>query len=146
MINFTLPSSSGEDFNIAKMSKPLIIFFYPKDNTPGCTLESQDFAKHYKDFVKLGYEVIGISRDSINSHCKFRDEFALPFELLSDANEVACNLFGVIKNKNMYGKIVRGIERSTFIIDKNKDIIKEWRGVKAANHVAEVLDFIKQQK
>ncbi len=146
MINFTLPSSSGKDFDLAKISKPIVIFFYPKDNTPGCTIENQDFAKHYKDFTKLGYEIIGISRDSVNSHCKFRDSFSLPFELISDPDETACNLFKVIKNKNMYGKTVRGIERSTFILDKDKNIIKEWRAVKVPNHVNEVLDFIKNHK
>lgn len=142
MLDFTLPSNKDMDFKLGELNKPLIIFFYPRDNTPGCTIENQDFATHYKDFVKLGYEIVGISRDSINSHCKFADKFNLPFHLLSDVDEKVCNLFNVMKDKTMYGKAVRGIERSTFILDSNKNIIKEWRKVKAETHVQEVLDYL----
>lgn len=143
MLNFKLPSSNGTDFNLSDVQKPLILFFYPRDNTPGCTIENQNFAELYPEFVQLNYEVIGISRDTIKSHCKFIEKFQLPFQLLSDTDETVCNIFGVMKNKKMYGKDVRGIERSTFIISKEKQIIKEWRKVAVENHAKEVLDFIK---
>ncbi|MFN8770537.1 MAG: peroxiredoxin [Neisseriaceae bacterium] len=146
MLDFTLPSNKENNFTLSTCNKPLVIFFYPRDNTPGCTIENQDFAKLYNEFVASGVEVIGISRDSISSHCKFSDKFSLPFALLSDSEEVVCNLFNVMRDKNMYGKKVRGIERSTFILDKEKSIIKEYRKVKVANHAQEVLDFIKVAK
>ena len=142
MIDFSLPSNKGDTFILANCTKPLVIFFYPRDNTPGCTIENQEFATKYNEFSKLEYEVVGISRDSISSHCKFADKFSLPFHLLSDTDETVCNLFNVMKDKNMYGKKVRGIERSTFILDSNKNIIHEWRKVKVDGHVDEVLSFL----
>ena len=136
-------SHTGSEFILSKETCPIIIFFYPRDDTPGCTIENQDFAHLYTEFKELGYEVVGISRDNIKSHCKFAEKLAIPFRLLADEKEIACNMFGVMKNKNMYGKQVRGIERSTFILDINKNIIKEWRKVSVPNHAKEVLDFIK---
>jgi peroxiredoxin Q/BCP len=143
MIEFSLPAHSGEQFVLSECKTPVVVFFYPRDDTPGCTIENQDFTRLYLQFVAAGVEVVGISRDSINSHCKFADKFAISFKLLSDSDETVCNLFQVMKDKNMYGKKVRGIERSTFVIDKNKNIIKEWRKVTVDNHAQEVLDFIK---
>jgi len=120
---------------------PLILYFYPKDNTPGCTDESLQFRDLHGDFVKAGWAVFGVSRDSLASHEKFRRKFGFPFELLSDAEEKACAIFGVIRMKNMYGKPVRGIERSTFAIDREGRIAREWHGLKVAGHAAEVLEF-----
>jgi peroxiredoxin Q/BCP len=143
MINFSLPSHSGSIFTLnQEINSIVVIFFYPRDNTSGCTLENQDFANLYPEFKRLGVEVVGISRDSIKSHCKFAEKFNLPFMLLSDEQEEVCKLFNVIKDKKMYGKDVRGIERSTFVI-KNNQIIQEWRKVKVENHANEVLEFIK---
>ena len=121
-----------------------VIYFYPKDNTPGCTTEGQDFRDLYNEFEKLNANIFGVSRDSIASHHKFIEKYSFPFPLISDENESLCNVFDVIKDKNMYGKKVRGIERSTFLFDKNGKLIKEWRKVKVANHVAEVLEHIKK--
>lgn len=132
--------TSFKDFK----SKAIVLYFYPKDNTPGCTLEGQDFASSYKSFKKLGTEVIGVSRDSLASHNKFCDKFNFPFALISDQEESLCKLFDVIKPKNMYGKKVIGIERSTFVISDKGEILKEWRKVKVAGHVEEVLAFIKK--
>ena len=141
-MNFKVPSHTGAEFELAAFDTPLILFFYPRDNTPGCTIENQDFARLYPEFQAQGYEVIGISRDSIKSHCNFAKKFALPFQLLADEDETVCNLFQVMKDKNMYGKKVRGIERSTFVLDKQHNIIKEWRKVTVDNHAQEVLEFI----
>ena len=141
-IDFTLPSHNGTSFSLNTCTKPLVVFFYPRDNTPGCTIENQDFARLYPQFTAAGYEVVGISRDNIKSHCRFAEKFQLPFALLADSDEIVCNLFDVIKNKTMYGKIVRGIERSTFIIDIHKKIIKEWRKVTVENHAQEVLKWV----
>lgn len=143
MLDFTSLSHTGIEFTLSKQSKAIVLFFYPRDNTPGCTVENQDFAKLYPKFVKAGFEVVGISRDSNKSHCKFAEKFSLPFMLLADEDETVCNLFGVMKDKNMYGKKVRGIERSTFVIDDKQQIIKEWRKVSVPDHAQEVLDFIK---
>ena len=119
-----------------------MIYFYPKDNTPGCTTESQQFRDLYADFQKAGCEVVGISRDGIKSHENFKAKFTLPFALLSDVEEAVCEQFGVIKLKNMYGKQVRGIERSTFVLDKKGVLRHEWRAVKANGHAQEVLEFV----
>ena len=141
--DFTLPATGGTAFHLAAArGKPLVIYFYPKDNTPGCTMESQQFRDLYADFQKAGCEVVGISRDSIKSHESFKARFDLPFALLSDAEETVCEQFGVIKLKNMYGKQVRGIERSTFVLDKRGVLRREWRGVKADGHAQEVLGFV----
>ena len=120
-----------------------MLYFYPKDNTPGCTTEGEQFRDAYAEFKALDCEVMGISRDSIKSHENFKAKMKFPFELLSDEDETVCTLFGVIKMKNMYGKQVRGIERSTFVIDREQTIRHEWRGVKVPGHVAEVLAFVK---
>lgn len=141
-MDFTLPSHDGNTVTLSKVGKPVVLFFYPRDSTPGCTIENQDFSRLYQDFDRLGYEVFGISRDNIKSHCNFAKKFDLQLLLLADEDEIVCNFFGVMKDKNMYGKKVRGIERSTFILDKNGDIIKEWRKVTVDNHAQEVLDFI----
>jgi peroxiredoxin Q/BCP len=122
--------------------KKLVLFFYPKDNTPGCTTESLQFRELYPIFQKAGTEIIGISRDSIRSHDGFKSKLDLPFELISDADETVCTMFDVIVMKSMYGKKVRGIERSTFVIDAAGKIVKEWRGVKVPGHVDEVLEFV----
>ena len=141
--DFTLPATSNQTFTLSSVrDKLIVIFFYPKDNTPGCTTEVQQFRDIYADFKKSGCEIAGISRDSIKSHENFKTKFTLPFELLSDEEEKACNLFGVIKQKMMYGKQVRGIERSTFILNAKGVIYKEWRGLKADGHAQEVLSFV----
>lgn len=141
--DFELPSTDG-DFRLSDLrGKPLVIFFYPKDNTPGCTLESQQFRDLYPQFKSAGWEVVGVSRDNMKSHHGFRAKFELPFALLSDTDEKACELFGVMKVKNMYGKKVRGIERSTFVLDRDGVLRREWRGVKVPEHAAEVLQFVK---
>jgi peroxiredoxin Q/BCP len=141
--DFTLPATGGQSFTLsAARGKHLVIYFYPKDNTPGCTTEAIQFRDLHGEFAKAGCEIVGVSRDSIKSHENFKAKFTLPFELLSDADETACNLFGVIKQKMMYGKQVRGIERSTFVIDKNGELRREWRKLKADGHAQEVLDFV----
>lgn len=141
--DFQLPATSGKTFQLsAYAGKNVIIYFYPKDSTPGCTTQGIQFRDAYAQFQALNTEIFGISRDSLKSHENFKAKFTFPFELLSDAEELACSIFGVIKMKNMYGKQVRGIERSTFVIDKNGKLIKEWRGVKVDGHAAEVLSFI----
>jgi peroxiredoxin Q/BCP len=142
--DFQLPATSGLTFQLsAYLGKNIVLYFYPKDSTPGCTTQGVQFRDAYAEFNDCNTEIFGISRDSLKSHENFKAKFSFPFELLSDSEEFACNLFNVIKMKNMYGKQVRGIERSTFIIDKNGLLIKEWRGVKVENHAAEVLSFIK---
>ncbi|MDD4912407.1 MAG: peroxiredoxin [Sideroxydans sp.] len=141
--DFTLAATGGANFTLYPIrTKSLVIFFYPKDNTPGCTTEVQQFRDLYSEFQKADCEVVGLSRDSIKSHENFKSKFTLPFELLSDTEETVCNLFGVIKQKKMYGKDVRGIERSTFVLDKKGNIRKEWRGLKADGHAQEVLAFV----
>ena len=137
-------AATGEAFTLsAHKGHPVVLYFYPKDNTPGCTTESMQFRDMHAKFQKLGYGIYGISRDSLKSHENFKAKFDLPFGLLSDVEEKACALFGVIKMKNMYGKQVRGIERSTFVLDRERVIRREWRGVKVPGHVQEVFDFAK---
>jgi thioredoxin-dependent peroxiredoxin len=142
--DFELPATSGKTIKLSDyLGKNLIIYFYPKDSTPGCTTQGMQFRDAYPEFQALNTEVLGISRDSIKSHENFKAKFTFPFELLSDADELACGIFNVIKMKNMYGKQVRGIERSTFIINKDGILVHEWRKVKVDGHVQEVLEFIK---
>jgi thioredoxin-dependent peroxiredoxin len=124
--------------------KTVVLYFYPKDNTPGCTTESKEFRDFYPQFQKLNAVILGISRDNLKSHNKFSCDHALPFNLISDTDETLCNLFAVIKPKNMYGKTVRGIERSTFLIDDQGVLRKEWRKVSVTGHVAEVLSAIQE--
>lgn len=141
--DFSLPATSEQTFNLhAARGKYLVIYFYPKDNTPGCTTESQNFRDLYPEFQSLNAEIVGISRDSMKSHENFKAKFTLPFALLSDTDETVCNLFGVMKQKNMYGKQVRGIERSTFVFDPNGELCQAWRGVKVPDHAQQVLDFL----
>jgi len=140
--DFTLPSTGG-DFTLSAAARPLVIYFYPKDSTPGCTTESAAFRDLHGEFTAAGATVVGISRDSLKSHQNFKSKLELPFELLSDPDETACALFGVMKMKNMYGKQVRGVERSTFVIGANDRILREWRGVKVPGHAEEVLAFIR---
>jgi len=142
--DFQLAATSGKTFQLSDyLGKNLVIYFYPKDSTPGCTTQGIQFRDAYNDFQANDTEIFGVSRDSLKSHENFKAKFTFPFELLADTEELACTLFGVIKMKNMYGKQVRGIERSTFIIDKNGSLVKEWRGVKVEGHATEVLNFIK---
>jgi len=123
--------------------RKLVLYFYPKDSTPGCTTEGMDFRERHKAFSSAGCEVYGVSRDSLKSHEAFKAKMNFPFELLADPEEAACAQFGVMKQKNMYGKKVRGIERSTFVIDQDGRLAREWRGVKVPGHVEEVLSFVK---
>lgn len=142
--DFELPSTGGKTFRLSDyLGKTLVIYFYPKDSTPGCTTQGQQFRDAYADFQAAGADIVGISRDSLKSHENFKAKFSFPFELLSDTEEQACSLFDVIRMKNMYGKQVRGIQRSTFVIDKRGVLVREWRGVKVDGHVREVLDFVK---
>lgn len=119
-----------------------VLFFYPKDNTPGCTTENIAFRDLHEQFQAAGAEIYGVSRDSLRSHEGFKSKLGLPFHLISDPDEALCTQFNVMKMKQMYGKTVRGIERSTFVIDANGQLVKEWRGVKVAGHVDEVLEFV----
>lgn len=132
----TITSSDLKDHNA-------VIYFYPKDNTPGCTVEGQEFAELHSKFKRQNTIILGVSRDSIKSHENFKDKFDFPFELLSDSDETLCQLFDVIKEKNMYGKKVMGIERSTFLIGPDGKQKHEWRKVKAKGHAQEVLDTVK---
>jgi len=141
--DFELPATGNQRFQLSAFKAPFVLYFYPKDNTPGCTVEGQDFRDLHREFGKAGVAVFGVSRDSLASHEKFKAKMNFPFELLSDSDEEVCKGFDVIKMKNMYGKQVRGIERSTFVIDGGGKLAREWRGVKVAGHVQEVLDYVK---
>jgi peroxiredoxin Q/BCP len=135
-----VPATSQLTFSpLAAQGKKLVLYFYPKDMTPGCTAESGEFRDHIEAFTKTNTLVIGVSRDTLKSHDNFRQKLELPFELVADTEEVLCQLFGVMKMKNMYGKQVRGVERSTFLFDANGKLAKEWRGIKVTGHVDEVL-------
>ena len=141
--DFELPATSGTTFKLSNyQGKTVVLYFYPKDNTPGCTTQGMQFRDSYTDFQTANAEIFGISRNSLKSHENFKAKFSFPFELLADTDELACGFFGVMKMKNMYGKQVRGVERSTFIIDKNGVLVREWRGVKVDGHALEVLNFI----
>lgn len=144
--NFSAPMTGDKTFSLAgRPAKYTVLYFYPKDNTPGCTTESIAFRDRYPEFQAANTEIYGLSRDSMRSHEGFKSKLGLPFELISDPEETVCNQFGVMKMKNMYGKQVRGIERSTFVFDADGRIVKEWRGVKVSDHVDEVLEFVKSQ-
>ncbi|MEQ1596561.1 MAG: peroxiredoxin [Casimicrobium sp.] len=143
--DFTLPTNGGGTFTLsAQLGKTVVLYFYPKDNTPGCTTEGQDFAALHADFEKANAIVVGVSRDSVKSHDNFCAKFGFPFALISDADEALCTQFEVIKMKNMYGRQVRGIERSTFIIDATGKLAQAWRGVKVAGHAAAVLNAVRE--
>lgn len=142
--DFSALMTGDQTFTLSNYrGKKLVLFFYPKDNTPGCTTESLRFRDLHPEFLTANTEVFGISRDSLRSHEGFKAKLEMPFELISDPEETVCDLFGVMKVKNMYGKKVRGIERSTFVIDAAGILVKEWRGVKVPGHVDEVLEFAK---
>ncbi|MBE6055183.1 MAG: thioredoxin-dependent thiol peroxidase [Clostridium sartagoforme] len=141
--DFTLMGSDGKEHKLSDYKgKRVILYFYPKDNTPGCTTEACDFRDNINKINDLNAVVLGISKDNLNSHNKFIDKFNLPFILLSDEDKVVCELYNVIKEKNMYGKKVLGIERSTFIIDEEGNLIKEFRKVKVKGHIEEVLESL----
>ena len=142
---FNLPSSNNQNFEINKnLDKYLVIYFYPRDNTPGCTSEAKDFSKLYKEFKKLDCEVIGISKDNIESHKKFIDKFKIPFQLLSDEKMLALKKYGVWGEKSMYGKKFMGIKRTTVLINPKGKILKIWNNVKVTDHAKEVLNFLKE--
>ncbi|WP_084186771.1 peroxiredoxin [Andreprevotia chitinilytica] len=142
-----LPMTSGQTFDPSQLKgQAFILYFYPKDNTPGCTTEGNDFRIKHAEFDAAGVKVFGVSRDSVKSHEGFKEKQCFPFELISDPDETLCAAFGVMKMKNMYGKQVRGVERSTFVIDKEGKIVKEWRGVKVPGHVDAVLSFVQTLK
>lgn len=136
-------AATGGDFELSALAgKHVVLYFYPKDSTPGCTTEAQQFSALNKDFAKANSVIVGVSRDSLKSHDNFIAKQAIPYSLISDPDEIVCELFGVMKLKNMYGKQVRGIERSTFVIDAKGKLVQEWRGVKVPGHAAEVLAFV----
>lgn len=137
--DFTAPATGGAFKLSAHKGEAVVLYFYPKDNTPGCTTEGAQFRDAWKSFRKAGATVVGVSRDSIKSHEGFKAKMEFPFELVSDADEKLCQQFDVIRMKNMYGKQVRGIERSTFLIDGSGKLVQEWRKVKVDGHVEEVL-------
>jgi thioredoxin-dependent peroxiredoxin len=142
--DFSIPATGATTFRLSDhKGHPVVLYFYPKDNTPGCTVEGTDFRDLHEEFSKRGAVVAGISRDTLKSHEGFKAKMGFPFPLLSDADEKLCTLFGVIKMKNMYGKQVRGIERSTFVVDAKGTLVQEWRGVKVPGHAAEVLAFVR---
>jgi len=142
--DFEIASTGNRTFKLsAELGSPLVLYFYPKDNTPGCTTEGQEFRDLHGEFARRGCAIYGVSRDSIKSHEGFKSKMSFPFDLLSDPDEKVCILFGVMKMKNMYGKKVRGVERSTFVIDPEGVVRKEWRGLKVPGHAREVLEFVK---
>jgi peroxiredoxin Q/BCP len=140
---FTAESTIGPVSLEQCQGRAVVLYFYPKDNTPGCTTESQNFRDLYPEFLDANCVVLGISRDSLKSHEGFKQKQNLPFPLLADTDETVCNLYGVIKQKNMYGKQVRGIERSTFLIDAYGVLVQEWRGLRVPGHAKEVLQAAK---
>ncbi|MFQ6334779.1 peroxiredoxin [Methylophilus sp. 3sh_L] len=139
----SLPATSSLQFNSKDyLGKFLVLYFYPKDSTPGCTTQGMQFRDMHAAFLEANAVIFGISRDTLKSHENFKAKYSFPFELISDSDEVACQAFDVIKMKNMYGKQVRGIERSTFLVNPQGIIVREWRGVKVDGHAAEVLASI----
>ncbi|MGD8312548.1 MAG: peroxiredoxin [Gammaproteobacteria bacterium] len=142
--DFTLPATGGQDISLSDYrGKNVVVYFYPKDSTPGCTTEGQDFRDRIATFRRRKTAILGISRDSVKSHENFKARQQFPFELLSDTEEKVCRLFDVIREKNMYGRKVMGVERSTFLIDDKGILRREWRKVKVKGHVEEVLEAIK---
>ncbi len=152
VLNKSLPdfealATSGVKFTPqAFAGQTVVLYFYPKDHTPGCTTEAMQFRDMHAEFLKEGAVVFGVSRDNMASHEKFRQNLELPYELIADTEEKLCHMFGVVKNKIMYGKKVKGIERSTFLIDASGVLVAEWRGIKVAGHVEEVLKAVKDLK
>ncbi|PRC92269.1 peroxiredoxin [Solimicrobium silvestre] len=147
LTDFSAAMTSEKTFTLSDYAgKNIVLYFYPKDNTPGCTTESIAFRDLYPQFQAANTEIFGLSRDSLRSHEGFKSKLDLPFELISDPDEIICTLFDVMKMKNMYGKQARGIERSTFLIDGNSKLVKEWRAVKVNGHVDDVLEFVSASK
>jgi thioredoxin-dependent peroxiredoxin len=144
---FSLPATGDQTIKLSELKgKNIVLYFYPKDSTPGCTLEGQDFRDNIRKFSSRNTRILGVSRDTLISHDKFKEKQKFPFELLSDSDEKLCNIFDVIKEKNMYGKKHMGIERSTFLIDEKGVLRNEWRKVKVKGHVEEVLEAVKNLK
>jgi peroxiredoxin Q/BCP len=143
---FSLPSTKGDQFDLKKIKENVVIYFYPKDDTPGCTLETKDFSKLYKEFKKNKTEVVGISKDSIASHLKFKKKYKVPFQLLSDEDVKVQKKYKVWGMKSFMGRKFKGTIRSTFLVDKNKKILKSWSNVRVLNHAKEVLEFLKEVK
>lgn len=142
--NFSAPTTSIETFKLSDFKgEKVVLYFYPKDATPGCTIEGHEFTKLKPQFEKMNAHVFGVSRDSMKSHEKFKEKECYKVDLISDEDETICKIFDVIKEKNMYGKKIMGIERSTFVIDEKGKLIHEWRKVKAEGHAKEVLDWLK---
>ncbi len=142
--NFTLPATGDQDLSLSEFSgRNLVIYFYPKDNTPGCTREGQDFRDLYQEFTAAGADILGVSRDSVRVHGNFRNKHDFPFHLLSDADEVLCKQFDVIREKKLYGRTYMGIDRSTFLIDGEGVLRHEWRKVRVPGHAQAVLDALK---
>lgn len=140
----SLPATGNQTITLSNLKgKPLVLYFYPRDNTPGCTQEGQDFRDHYAEFEALNVVILGVSRDSVKKHENFKTKYEFPFDLLADEDETLCELFAVIKPKNMFGKQVKGIERSTFLFNKKGVLCQEWRKVKVPEHVQAVLDAVK---
>lgn len=141
---FSAAMTGDQTFRLSDYrGKKIVLYFYPKDNTPGCTTEGMRFRDLHPEFQRANTEIFGISRDSIRSHEGFKAKLEMPFELISDPDETLCLMFDVMKMKTMYGKQVRGVERSTFVIDEAGKLVKEWRGVKVPGHPDEVLEFVK---
>jgi len=142
--DFELPATGGKRIKLSDFrGRGVVLYFYPKDSTPGCTTEGRDFGDLHAEFQALGWAILGVSRDSVQSHENFKARQDFPFDLLSDAEEKLCEAFGVMKLKNMYGKQVRGIERSTFAIAPDGNVARAWRGVKVPSHAQEVLEFVR---
>jgi thioredoxin-dependent peroxiredoxin len=141
---FKLPATGDQQLGPADFKgRALVLYFYPKDDTPGCTTEGQGFRDHFEAFQAAGADIAGVSRDSVASHEKFKAKYEFPFELISDADETLCKIFDVMREKNMYGRKVMGVERSTFLIDAQGVLRQEWRKVKVPGHVEEVLEAVK---
>jgi len=143
--NLTLPCTQIGELDLSTLKgKPVVLYFYPKDNTPGCTMEGKDFARHYDAFAEHGVAVYGVSRDKLVTHENYKRKHSFPFELISDVEETLCDHFDVIKGKTMFGRKVRGIQRSTFLFDSNGTLIRSWRKVKVSGHVEEVLALVRE--
>jgi len=142
---FSLPATSEQTVSSKDLAgQAYVLYFYPRDNTPGCTTEGENFRDHYEKFKRRKVRVFGVSRDNLRSHERFRAKYGFPFELLADEDEKLCTVFDVIRQKNMYGKQVRGIERSTFLVDADGKLRREWRKVKIDGHVEEVLEALRE--
>ena len=141
----SLPATSGAELTLQSFrGQPLVVYFYPRDNTPGCTKEGQAFRDLHDEFRRAGAAIVGVSRDSLKTHENFKAKHEFPFELIADTDETLCKQFGVIKEKNMYGRKVMGVERSTFLLDADGNVVREWRKVKVPGHAEEVLEAVRE--